>query len=57
MSWMMDEFMYWPKPSLLLSATCGEKVAWMIDFWMESHWVSDSNGDTLILQSQQNDKE
>ena len=31
MSWMMDEFIYWPKPYLLLSAICDETWSWMIE--------------------------
>ena len=30
-SWMMDEFICWPKPYLLLSATCFEILSWMIE--------------------------
>ena len=36
LSWMMDEFIHWPKPSLLLSSTCDELLSWMIKIWMKS---------------------
>ena len=32
--WMMDEFIDWPKPYLLLAATYGEILTWMIEMWM-----------------------
>ena len=38
---MMHEFIHWPKPYLLLLATCNEILSWMIEIWMESHLVSD----------------
>ena len=40
---MMDEFIHWPKPYLLLSATCDEILSWMIEIWMKNHSVSESN--------------
>ena len=43
MSRMMDEFIHWPKPYLLLSTTCDEILSWMIVIWMKNHLVSDSN--------------
>jgi hypothetical protein len=43
---MMDEFIHYPKPDLLLSATCDEILSWVIEFWMENHLVSDSNCNT-----------
>jgi hypothetical protein len=30
LSWMMYEFIHWPKPYLHLSATCDEILSWMI---------------------------
>ena len=39
----MDEFMYWPKPYLLLSSTCDEILSWMIEMGMKIHLVSDNN--------------
>ena len=35
-SWMMDEFIHWPKPYLLLSTTCDDILSWMIEIWMKS---------------------
>ena len=29
MSWMMDEFIRWAKPCLLMSTTCDEVLSWM----------------------------
>ena len=29
--WMIDDFIHWPKPYLLLSATCDEILSWMIE--------------------------
>ena len=37
---MMDEFIHWPKPYLLLSATCDEILSWMIEIWMTNHLVT-----------------
>ena len=54
---MMDEFIHWPKPGLLLSATCDEILSWMIEIWMENHSVSDSNCNTVNLQSPPKKKE
>jgi hypothetical protein len=31
----MDEFIHWPKPYLLLSATYDEILSWMNERWME----------------------
>jgi hypothetical protein len=39
---MMDEFIYWLKPYLLMLATCDEILSWMIEIWMETHLVSDN---------------
>ena len=44
---MMDEFIHWLEPYLLLSATCDEILSWMIEIWMKIHLVSDSNCNTL----------
>ena len=54
MSWMMDEFIHWPNPYLLLSATCDEILSWMIEMWMKSHLVSDSNCNTINLYPPKN---
>ena len=45
----MDEFIYWQKPCLLLSATCDETLSWMIEIWMKNHLVSDNNYDNVDL--------
>ena len=39
---MMDMFIQWPKPYLLLSATCDEILSWMVEIWMKNQSVSDS---------------
>ena len=46
---MMDEFIHWPKPYLLLSATCDEILSWMIKFWMKNNLVSDIICNIVIL--------
>ena len=46
---MMDEFIHWPKPYLLLSTTYDEILLWMIEIWMKIHLVSDNNRNTLNL--------
>ena len=43
----MDEFIRWPKPYLLLSATCDEMLSWMVENWIKSHVVRDSNCNTV----------
>ena len=53
LSWMMDEFNHWPKPHLLLLATCDEISSRMIDIWMTNHLVSHSNYNIVNLQSHQ----
>ena len=50
---MMDVFIRWPKPSLLLSATSDEILLWMIEIWMKHHFLSDSNCNTVNLYSPQ----
>ena len=35
LSWMMDEFMHWPKPYLLLLATFDEILSWKIEIWIK----------------------
>ena len=42
LSWLMEEFIHWPKPDLLLSTTCDEILS-----WMKNHVVSDSNFATM----------
>jgi hypothetical protein len=32
---MMDEFIHWAKPELLLSTTCDEILSWMIEILNE----------------------
>ena len=32
-SWMMDGFIRWPKPYLLLSATSDETLSWIIEIY------------------------
>ena len=44
---MMDEFIHWLKPYLLLSATCDEMLSWVIEIGMKNHLVSDSNCNTV----------
>ena len=44
---MIDEFIHWPKPSLLTSRTCDGILLWMIKIWMKNHLVSDSNCNTI----------
>ena len=51
LSWMMDEFICWPKPYVLLSATCDEILSWLIEIWMKIHLVSDSNYRIVNLYS------
>ena len=46
---MMDEFNHWPKPCLLLSATCDEILSCVIEIWMRNHLVSDNNYDIVDL--------
>ena len=48
---MMDEFIHWPKPYLLLSATCDEILSWMIEIWMKNHLVSDNNCNIVKIKS------
>ena len=45
----MDEFINWPKPYLLLSATCDELLSQMIKVWMKNRLVSDNNCNTINL--------
>ena len=47
----MDEFIHWPKPYLLLSATCDEMMSWMIGIWMKNHLWNDSDCNIINLQS------
>ena len=46
---MVDEFIHWPKPYLLLSITCNEILSWMIEIWMKKHLVSDSSCNIVNL--------
>ena len=45
----MMEFIHWPKPYLLLSATCDEILSWVIENWMQNHLVSDINYNIVNL--------
>jgi len=47
--WVMDEFIRWPTPYLILLATCDEKLSWMIEIWMKIHLVSDNNCNDVNL--------
>jgi hypothetical protein len=40
---MMDGFIHWPNPNLLVSTTCDEVLSWMIEIWMKNRFVSDSH--------------
>ena len=51
---MMEEFIRWPKPYLLLSATYHETLSWMIGNWMNFHLVSDDICKTVIFNPPQN---
>ena len=42
LSWMMDDFIHWSKPYLLLSKTCDEILPWIIKNWMQIHMVTDN---------------
>ena len=46
---MMDEFIHWPKPYLLLSATCDEILSWTIEIWMKNTLISDNNCNIVNL--------
>ena len=46
---MMDEFIPWSKPYILLSATCDKILSWMIEIWMKNHLVSDNICNTVKL--------
>ena len=46
---MVDEFIRWPKPNLLLSPTCDDILTWMIVIWMKLHLVSDWNCNVVKL--------
>ena len=50
---VMDEFIWWPKPYLLLSATRGEISSWMIEIWMTIHLVSDNTYKLRIMNKLQ----
>ena len=50
---MTDEFIHWPKPYILLSATCVEIFSWMIEIWDENDLVSDNNCNPVNLESPQ----
>ena len=51
---MMDEFIHWPQPYLLLLATSDEILSWMIENWMKILLVSDSIRNTVNLLSPKN---
>ncbi len=52
---MMDEFICWPKPYFLLSATCDEILSWMIESWMEIHLVRATTRNIGLLQGMMSD--
>jgi hypothetical protein len=54
LSWMMDEFIHWPKPYLLLLATCDETLSRMIEGWMKNNLVNDRNPNIANLESPKN---
>jgi hypothetical protein len=45
---MMDEFILWPKPYILLLATCDEILSWMIEIWMKICFANARNCNTVI---------
>ena len=47
----MAEFVHWPKPYLLLSATCDEILSRMSEIWMQIHFVCDNNCHAVNLES------
>ena len=49
LSRMMDEFIHWPKPCLLLSTTCDGILSWMFEVWMMNHLVTDNVCNTINL--------
>ena len=49
LSWVMDEFIHWPKPYLALSASWDDKLSWMIEIRMKNHLVSDSDYNIVNL--------
>ena len=49
LSWMKDEFMYWPKPYFLFRTMYDEILSWMIEIWMKIHLVHDNNCNTINL--------
>ena len=49
LSCMMDEFIHWLKPYLLLSATCDDILSRMMEIWMENQLVSDRNCNTIYI--------
>ena len=48
---MIDEFIRWPKPYFLLSATYDEILSWMTEIWMKNHLVSASICNTVNVSS------
>ena len=48
---MMDECTPLPKLYLFLSSTFDDILSWMIELWMKTHLVSDSNCNTVNLSS------
>ena len=49
LSWMMDEFICWPKPYLVMLATRDKILLWVLEIWMKNHLVSDSVRNTVNL--------
>jgi hypothetical protein len=55
----MDEFIYWPKPYLLLSSICDELLSWIIGIWMKNYLINDNNCNIVNIITQKiprNDK-
>ena len=43
---MMDDFIHWTKPYMLLSSTSDEILSWMTKIWMKAHLVCDIDSNT-----------
>jgi hypothetical protein len=52
MSWMVNEFIHWPKSYFLLSPTCDEVYSWVIGIWMKIYSTKGNNCNTANLSSQ-----
>ena len=47
-SWVLDEFIHWPKPYLLLSTTCDAILSWMMEIEMKIQLISGNNCNARI---------